>query len=447
MEYIITFIFAILIILTQLIPSNNQVDVSQSVEVQEEVVVLEKPDYSDGVVVSLQDHQVYFDEESKLSSEDSSALKAMIASGDFSNADTLEDQKTKDLLNLSSYYSFNAELSDNNPYAPKLLIDEGIEDEKLNDLFKQIQSNFGGLNTVDFEDDKVESNYSFEEFEAYEYEAKDGLSGATFYKYDVDHDGLDEIIAYVPGGSMGNFTYFIFQLNDDNTIASEDYVSGIGWADFIEIDGEYYIVSSIMEYNTKEFLGYNISTFSEDGSLKNYKMVYEKKDTLPIFSEINTIGLFPENLDVNYFVEFYKDYKATAIGVATNLEEDILAKLGNGDSSYGVYTGVLDVNNDGILDYTNNYMDFTSSGGMPSFFEVSFLDGESESKSTEFTSDTYTLYRVIPCTYDGKNYFMVVSGNNAKSYLLSLVEIVDFDQVVLQNYFVVEKCDILVYED
>ncbi len=447
MEYVITFIFAILIIFIQIVPSNNEVDVSQSNEVQVEEIAVEKPDYSDGIVVSLQDHESYTFKEDSISSEDINLLEKMISSGDFTNIDAIQDQKTKDLLNLSSYYSYNADLTEDNPYAPKLLIDDSIENEKLIDVFKQVQNNFGGLNTVDFEDDKVESNYSFEELEKYEYEfIKDGLSGATFYKYDIDHDGLDEIIAYVPGGSMGNFDYFIFQLNEDDTIEGENNISGIGSSDFVKIDGEYYIISNTMDYDTKELWCYNITTFDKNDGVKKYRMDYDKKSTIPILSDISYSSKFTENLDVDYFIDFYKDYTMTAIGEATNLEADVLSVLKNADNSYAMHTGIFDVNNDGVADYTNNYMAVTSNGA-PSFYNVNFLDGETKSKSTEFTSDIYNLYTVIPCTYDEKNYFMVVKGNGSKSYLLSLVEIVDFQQVVLQNYFVVEKYDILAYEE
>ncbi len=339
-------------------------------------------------------------------------------------------------------------LPKDNPYRPEIFYSENLSELPQKENIKQIaQSLQRGEIIVDYWADVVEPNYDLESLRQ---ELKSTVEidkivsdyGEPYeiYKYDISNDGIDEIIMFMAGGTMGNFYLAIVDLDKNGLVVDINYIFDLGYCQLYKLNGEYFLITDTYDFNDKKFTGWHVYLKDEkeeysliDFSLRMETAVEVDENYYESTTRQFETTMSKNNLDVYiseskyYYIENYKRYEHKSIGKELEDTSEVAGKFGH---NIGII-GEVDFNDDGVLDYTNIFK-FFPSNRMMYLCEFEVVDGKTgelvdfSDVSENLHLADVTLYNfndknyLILLYYDGYNYILKLAGiNGTKAYLIS----------------------------
>lgn len=346
-------------------------------------------------------------------------------------------------------------LSASNPYQPELFYSENYQD-------------FPQINTLSIIVTHLQTSKSLEELGAKEIEPnfdwesvyqipnihnfykfiQENEPTTGVYKFDMDQDGLMEILILFPGGTMGNLFWEILHLDKSGYITETNSGGGMEPLSLYHLHGKYFFLTRIMDSYDKETLGWEIYALNRNGKMYQASIWYEKIGSEIIFTDnymqktekkdwnSHSWGLYDRDFD-NY-IDLYKRYEHNAIGQKIQPNKKVLMLFGDSDesTSYNIY-GSFDFNNDNIDDWTKVYMFFPSNRN-PYYCNYTFVDGKTNQLldfSNIITEYNSRLCCVIPYEFENRNYFLCIL-NGYGNYIFKLIEIKGMEPIELQNWLV-----------
>ncbi len=352
-------------------------------------------------------------------------LKACINNGNIDLFEKLSKLQVDDKIMLASYNNGIGTLDKDNDYISRIFYQESIDEFIYNDIVKEIATNvqLGLGNTVYGENIiEVEPNFDSEMFDDipnikdYVMSVGGDISFNKYhdsYRYDLDNDGLDEILLYSIEGS-GLFVYwYILHLdaNGEITACNSSNKSYNYDLKLYRMDNRYFF--STVDRNNVIMIGKDNKIYEAE-IYNNFRYATKVLDI-----SFNNIFEFNPRMDEKY-IDNYKDYGNVPIG--NSIEDDAeISEIGVGHNR-GVY-GKIDINNDGIDDYTYFFMDEHYKYGY--YYDFKIVDGKTK-ELIDFKNSNLKYGRgtTIAFVYkdEGKNYLvnMIEAGDN---YLFKTYEI------------------------
>ncbi len=388
-------------------------------------------------------------------------LRACIYNGNFYVLDTLygltpaDSQEERYKLELAGAMEGEAELtySAANPYLPEIYYGESCEEFPQREVLEFVAEDVrtgAGLEASGAE--RLEPNADWEHVyhlpgfqDLYEYVYEDDQVTGV-YHYDLDQDGLPEILILFPGGSMGNHFWEVLHLDASGEITATNSGEGLGSVSLYRYQGNYFFVNEIYDYNDREWLGWEVHALDKNDNMYIADIYRERTGAEIVFTDEY------QRLDSSYYLEWqlehyidkYKAYETEAVGREIEAGEEIQNLFEQTGWLSGTY-GVMDFNNDGIDDWTNVYK-FFPSGRYPYYCCYALVDGKTKEllDFTKLEDLSYNLRCMFPYSADGKNYVICLL-NGYGNYVFKLVELQGMEPVEIQSWLAAVKNRVLVH--
>lgn len=380
-------------------------------------------------------------------------LKNCVYNGNISVLDELyklipeDNREEKYQMELAASHAGTSDWSEQNPYQPEIFFSESSnlfpQREILEVVAESLQT---GESLDELGCEKMKSNFDWEGVwktvtlsEGEEYPLEVETNG--IYKYDLNGDGLMEILFLFPGGSMGNEPWEIIFLDEEGN--SSDFISGEGMSvtQLYCYNQHYFFLCPVMDFNDKEFLGWNVCAVDKNKKISNVYIYFEKIGSENVFADkhVSTDDFYYLDCDTNYLIDTYKKYNNNVIGIYDEPEAQVRELFQESDIDSGIY-GKLDINNDGVEDWTKIYM-FFPTNKLQYYCNYYFLDGKTQEfldLSKYFSTQNNRLCCLIPYRIEDKNHFFCVCGGPG-NYIVKLIEIKGMEPVEIVSWFVSVK--------
>jgi hypothetical protein len=211
-----------------------------------------------------------------------------------------------------------------------------------------------------------------------------------------------EVLVFFPGGSSGNEFWEILHIDESGNISDTNSGEGMRFMSLYNYNGEYFILSKIIDYNDKEVFGWELYTLDKNGKSYKADIWLEKIGSKVVFSDkygkSDNYGLGEWML--NSFIDRYKRYDDEAIG----------SKVIPGNEILELFNGT-----------TKQRIDF----------------------SEIYYKTSQDLCCIVPYTYKDKNYLVFLLDGYG-NYIIKLVEINGTVPEVLQEWLVSVENRILI---
>lgn len=359
-------------------------------------------------------------------------------------------------LAASRVWDTGISFSELNSFMPDIFYGESCQDfpqMEILDLVAESLQKGRGLEAMETEEMKPNMDWAevyqipglHNLYHLYEDERVTGI-----YKYDLDRDGLPEILVVLPGGSMGNLFWEILHLNEEGEITGTNSGEGIGWLSLYRYQGNYFFLSDMIDFNDKEQLGYKVHMMNQRDQMLVADIYREKCGTEIVFTDkyAETDSGYYLDWELERYIDKYKAYMTGDMGNAVGDAEEIQRLFQGADIPGGFY-GTMDFNNDNVEDWINVYQFFTSTR-YPYYCSYVFVDGKTKQvlDFSRLTDLSYNLRGIYRYESDNKNYFICLLGGNG-NYVLKLIEFRGVEPVEMQDWYVAVKNQILikVYEN
>jgi len=386
-------------------------------------------------------------------------LRSCVYNGNVSVLDELyslapeEDPDAGYRLELASYYAGNPGWSEENPYQPEIFYGESTVSfphaELLEMAARSLQTG-RDLGALGCEEIKVNYDWDgvWETVKLHEDERDLSEVGTDkIYKYDLNGDGLMEILFFFPGGTVGNGSWEIVFLDDDGSISgrvSDTWVSSLR---LYRYQQNYFFLEPMEAFEDREFFGWKMYVLDHDRDVVSAEIYCENIGFEIVFSDqhVPAEDFYYLDSEMEDFIDLYKNHGDTAVGTETEPDEQIREWFQEWDIDKGRY-GKLDVNNDGIEDWTNvdKYYPY---GRLPYNSDYYVADGKTRELldlTGYFKVRDYNLCHLIPYRIGEKNYFVCL-GRNSGNYTVRLIEIKGMEIVEVHTWFVSSKKRILMF--
>lgn len=363
-----------------------------------------------------------------------------------------EDRDTGYRLELAAYHGSQPDWSADNPYLPEIIYEDSTDffpqPEILDIAVKSLQTgrNFGSLGC-----DFIKTNYNWNE--AWRVvKSRDGgrvlpdFDTDAIYKYDLNSDGLMEILFFYPGGTIGNGHWQIIFLDEDgfvNGSISEDWIGSLElWC----YGQNYFILDRIIGFEESAFIGWKIYVLDHNGKVSSVRVYRENIGTEIVLSEALDSIEDSYDLDsmIDTFIDDYKYNEVMSIGVEADPDDQIRQLFLEQQIERGRY-GKLDVNNDGVEDWINVEKNYPY-GFLPFRSRYSFIDGKSKdflNLQTYLSTPDYNLCHLVPYQIGEKNYFISLV-RDSDNYIIKLLEIKGTEVTEAHAWLVTAKKRILI---
>jgi hypothetical protein len=209
---------------------------------------------------------------------------------------------------------------------------------------------------------------------------------------------------------------------------------------------EYFLLSKIIDFNDKEFLGWTVYALSKKGEIYGADIWFETIGSEIVFSNqiSETEDYYSMDWSLNDYIDKYKRYEYEAIGTEITPSNEVRELFHSVDESNGTF-GVFDINNDNINDWTEADM-FFPSNQYCYYCNYRFIDGKTNQLldfSNIYDKQTFSLGYIIPYSSNDKNYFVSVL-NGYGNYIIKLFEIKGIEPIELENWFLSSRKRILI---
>lgn len=365
------------------------------------------------------------------------------------------DQESNALFELAVMKDFKlTDFQKDNPYLPKPVFENknvSFPAPEALSMFAEAVSAYGNRYP---ESSNVESNTDYkclqglpnakDFFPDYQLEDDDTrLWGA--YDIDFDNDGLNELVYFYPGGTVGNEFWDIIHLDESGDITS--VASGESWRSLSmhQYKGKYFFFSWEHDYNDGEELGINMFAMAEDGRLWHASILREMTGAGIVFSDIFDESIKPLAEDIEQeFQEYIAEYKNASEGQwgkTCNPSRTVRDKIGNQAVAMPDVYYELDVNNDGTDEVLAESVFYPGSRHQLYLYQLISYDrktGRALDLSRMFASAGSYSYcqRIFLIPYEGKNFFLSMQGNQGSSYIFKLQEVAGDKPRALACWFV-----------
>lgn len=362
--------------------------------------------------------------------------------------------KPDDIFELVMIKDFNlSEYQRDNRYLPEIIYENANTSFPHPEVLFKIAEAVGKYTDFIPGSEEVESNTDYKRlqdvtnaddfFESYE------LDGGTpepsdAYELDFDNDGLNELIYFYPGGTMGNEYFDIIQLDRLGAITAVN--SGVHSRGIVmyQYQGDYFFLNHIYDYYDKEDLGVTIFAMTKDGTLWEGNVYREMIGAELVFSDIFDENVKPlaVNIETKFeeyilaykeyqYSKFEKEYKPSQV-IMEQINELAAAKV---DTFYQ-----LDMNNDGTDEVLAESIFYPGSAHLEYLYQLIVYDYKTNRAidlSKKFaTEDSYDYsQRIFPIQFKEKNYFLSMHGIGS-SYIFKLQEIIGDTPSILACWFV-----------
>lgn len=358
--------------------------------------------------------------------------------------DDIENRHKYELA--ASYETSEIRQSTGYPYAKEIFYGESCDvfpqEETLRMVSQSLQkgTTFSELGIIE-----AEANYDWERVwkipnlrDYYEYlEEYEHVNRVN--RYDLDKDGLDEILFFLPGGSSGNEFWVVLHLDEAGSLT--DSISGSGWGrmSLYHYNDNFFFMSSSYDFYDKSFAGYNLFAIDKEGKVVQANISIEDVGCEVIFSDTHSNSQHSFYIE-QYFPQYlgFSTYDFKAIGEERKPEEWILQMFSDYSMARGKY-GRIDINNDGIDDWTR--VNMSSHSRLPAVCDYKFVDGKTREVldlSGYFKRQNCNLCAVIPYRTDDENYLVCIASGYG-NYIIKLTEIDGTEIKVLQSWLVSVK--------
>lgn len=386
-------------------------------------------------------------------------LKACIYNGNMNVLDELykvipdDDLESRYKLELAGFLSPESgiSLSAANPYQSEIFYDESCKDFPQDDTLAIVAKSMQtGKSLKKLGAEEIEPNYDWENVykipnlhDFYEY-LKEDQDTCGIYKFDLDNDGLMEILIFIPGGTIGNEFWEILHLDKAGRITNTNSGEGLRSMSLYRYKENYFFLSQIVGFNNKEFLGWEVYSLNKEAKMYRADIWIEKVGSQIVFNDNHseTDDGFYLDWELDSFIDTYKSFEYEAIGKEIESNKKVQELFDEPDEPNGLF-GVLDVNNDNVDDWTNVFMFFTGKS-LYYYCNYKFVDGK-----TNQLLDFFNYFRgqniccIIPYQFGDKNYFICVL-NGYGNYIIKLIEIKGIEPVELKSWLVSVKNRILI---
>ncbi len=380
-------------------------------------------------------------------------LKACIYNGNTNllvNLESLiEEEYENEKISLANYKNGTGLIDKENTYISKVFYEEKLEEYPKKELVKDIVSNIQLGNPIygegvvqvarNYDNAKIYDIPNIKDFVSeYDRDKLDFSEYKHLYKYDLDNDGLDEILMYSVVGS-GRFVYwYVLHLNSSGEITHLNNGHGnarIGLT-LYKKGTDYFFNTD--DRNSVYVIGQDNKTY-EANIYNNYSF------STSIFSD--TYNGFDKDAfyETSKYIENYEELRINSVGQTIDPDEDVLKMFEMGESYSNCIFGKVDINNDGVEDYTlvTTFDDYR----FGYYYDFEFVDGRTREliKFDNFSRQYGGRAMAIAYVYeaDDKNYLVnmfEVNGN----YIFKVFDIKGTELVEVEDLLVSSINDIMV---
>ncbi len=380
-------------------------------------------------------------------------LKACIYNGNTDLLVELEEllkgTDEEDTITFANYNNGTGVMSEGNRYVSKAYYVDEFEKFPKKEIVRDVVSNMKLGNAMYGEDIvEVESNcdnsilYDIPNIADFVSEyRKDNLDFSEYYdvyKYDLDNDGLDEILLYSVSGSGRYVSWHLLHLNSNGEITHCN--TGSGDLDRYGLKlykkGEDYFFRSLNRNNV----------FVVDRDNKVYDAIIDDRYRYYTYIFSDVYNGFSRTILYNAddFICNYRAFSSKPVGFEVEADEDVLGMFKRNEKYRGNIFGKMDINNDGVEDYTFVMTDDSDRFGY--YYDFEFVDGKTGELSKVDKLGFHSSGRLCIAyveEFDDKNYLVTmreIGGN----YIFKVFDIQGTEAVVVGEYLYSKIDDIVV---